>query len=218
MEVYFGIGFIVLFFTAAVAAILHGKWRAKQLRSVAESLNFSFATKNDDLIKSFRGLSLFQERNCQGWDFMQGEADGITITIFDNSYCRSSDGADPCKQTVMVFQSERLSLPEFSLRLIDWNSKNSIVDWRYQDIKFDQHPAFFNMYRLYGNDSKAVRSCFNDTRLHYLQQNASWSVDGNNNLLMICRIRKSVAVKDMQQFLAEGFEVFRIFESQGKTT
>lgn len=218
MEVYIGVGIVVLFMVASIVAVIHATWRARKLTEIAASLNFKYVKKNDALLKSLQGLSLFQEKNCQGWDFMRGEADGITITMFENSHSRRSSSKHPLKQTVLVFQSERLKLPNFSLRLSDWSSGIAAAVTGYQDIDFPDYPTFSKMFHLTGNDEGAIRRCFDQRKLEYLQRNASWSVDGHRNHLMVCRLRKSVKVKNINGFLKEGYELFQLFQVGSDTT
>lgn len=212
MEFYFGIGFIVVFFVGCITAFFHGWWRARKLTEIAVSLNFNYVKKNDGFLNSLQGLSLFQEKNCHGWDFMRGEADGIAITIFENSHSRRSGSKHPRKQTVLVFQSERLKLPDFSLRLSDWSSEIAAAVTGNQDIDFPDAPTFSKMFYLTGNDEGAIRRCFDQRKLEYLQKNASWSVDGHGNQLMVCRLGKSVQVKNINGFLKEGYELFQLFQ------
>ena len=149
---------------------------------------------------------------------MRGQSDDIAVTIMDHRYSSGSGKTRKVsEQTVIVFQSDLLSLPSFTLRPEDLAHKISTAVLGYQDIDFDDHPAFSEQYHLHGNDEGSIRQLFNDNVLGYFEQHGRIVVDGTGDSLMFCRLRKTVAVKDLKSLLEQGFELFRLFKGESKT-
>ena len=114
------------------------------------------------------------------------------------------------EQTVVIFQSELLNLPTFTLRRQDLGHNISTTLLGYQD--FDTHPIFSKRFHLHGSDEDVIRRVFTDEVLSYYEAHNNLMTDGSGNHLMICRLGKTVAVKNIESFLEQNYEIFRLFK------
>ena len=224
MEKYLGLGILALFIGVFVVGILLGKKRKKQLKALADSMNFSFeggfTDEDDALLKSLSHLSLFRQSGSQGaWSIMHGTVHDVAVTIMDHRYSSGSGSSSGktrniSEQTVIVFQSNLLRLPAFTLRPQDLAHDLSTALLGYRDINFDTHPAFSKQYHLHGTEEEPIRDIFNEDVLAYFEQKGKLTVDGSGDSLTFCRSGKTVAVDDIRPFLEHGFEVFSLFSAE----
>lgn len=220
METYIGIGVLALFIIGVIVIVILGKKRKRELKEVADSLGFSFSDEfldeDDDLLKSLSQLNLFSQSKSQSaWNIMQGHANGIAVTIMDHRYSSSGSGSPGrvSEQTVIVFQSDQLRLPSFTLRPEDLALKMSTALLGYTDINFDSHPEFSKQYHLNGCDEEAIRGVFGEAALSYYQEHSNFSTDGHRDQLVFCRLSRTVSAQDIRSFLDQGFEVLRLFNA-----
>lgn len=220
MKECIGLGILVLIVLGSVIAVLLERKRRKELDQLAKEMHFAFDDKfiddDDDLLQSFNHLALFRQTRSQGaWNVLRGQADNIAVTIMDHR-C-SSGSRNSSEQTVIVFQSDLLNLPSFTLRPESFAHRLFTAVLGYPDINFDDHPTFSTQHNLHGHDEKAIRQLFKDKVISYFEQHGSVIADGSGNSLMFCRLGNTVAVKDIQSFLDQGFEVFSLFKEESKT-
>jgi len=219
MENYIGLGLLTLFvFGFFAVGVSLGKKRKKEMRQLAEEMNFSFDgefTNDDDpLIRSLSHLALFREGSTQGaWNVMRAQADDVAITILDHRFgSGTGKSRKVSEQTVIVFQSDLLRLPAFTLRRQDLGHTLSTALLGYEDVDFADHPVFSKRYHLHGSDEESIRERFSDNVLTYFEQHENLVADGSGDSLLVCKLRKTVAVKDMKAFLEDGYEVFNLFK------
>ena len=218
MEAIIGLSIIGLFVVAVIVVVILGKQRTKRLKQLSESMFFTFDGEYSDedgaFLQSLGHLALFRKKDQGAWNVMHGKANGVTIAIFDHRYSSgSTNSRRVSEQTVIVFQSDQLQLPHFTMRLESVAHKLSTSILGYRDIDFEGHPNFSGKYHLHGNDEEGIRKVFTDRVVHFFEQGGKWVVDGDANTLMVTQLKKTVAVKDIEGFLAEGFEVFSLFKS-----
>jgi hypothetical protein len=223
METYIGIGVIAAFLGIFVVGILLGNRRRKALKELAPTMNFSFSEafldEDDDPLKQLSHLALFHPgRNPEAWDLMQRSDGDLSITIMENRFGSGSTGkaSNTSEQTVIVFQSSALRLPDFTLRHEDLAHRFSTAVLGYKDIDFSSHPRFSKHYHLHGTDEDAIRQVFNDELLSFYEQHDDLCTDGSRDRLVLFRPRKTVAVNQFSSFLDESLEVFRLFKARSE--
>lgn len=225
MEKFIGLGILALFVLGFIVTVFLGKKRKKELKQLAEAMNFTFddefTDEDDTLLRSLNHLALFRQSRSQGaWNVMRGQTDDVAVTIMDHRYSSGSSSSGKTRnvseQTVIVFQSDRLSLSSFTLRPQDLAHKISTAVLGYQDINFEDHRAFSKQYHLHGNDEESIRQLFNENVLAYFEQHGKLMADGSGDSLVLCRLRKTVTAKDIKSLLAQGFEVFNLFKGESE--
>ena len=86
----------------------------------------------------------------------------------------------------------------------------------YQDIDFQAHPQFSQMYLLRGDDEPRIRELFGEERIAFFERHPKISVEGADNQLIFYRHRKRSRPAEVRQLMDEGFRVFKLFgESTG---
>ena len=236
MEAILAVGIIGSFFAAIGIAILYEGKRKKAFNHLADSMNLSFDGKRSDesgdFIKSINHLAQFQRKDQSVKNIIYGEVKGVNLAIFDHTFTLKSSNPERsgsvCSQTVIIFQSESLNLPFFSLRLK--GASQPSVKKECKDIFFDSHSYFSQKYDLYGHDEDAIRSVFNSDFINFFERSGNWAVDASSNSLMVGIMRKGrkvamggtaglrpqikkIAVKDINYLLQRGFEVFNLLKT-----
>jgi len=147
-------------------------------------------------------------------NLMYGNLDDISVTLFDYAY---SAGRGPSyEQTVALFCSESINLPNFDLRPEGVFHKigNAIG---YQDIDFESHPRFSSSYLLRGEDENAIRRIFTDDVLTFFSNSTGLSVEARGNKLIYYRHGERAKPDDLLSFFHEARSIFELFrESQGR--
>ena len=189
---------LILIFSA-VRRLYESK-RSEALRSVAVSLGMSFEDGRDiDATKRFGSFQLFsigdgkKVRNC-----LSGTIDGVDVTTFGYEYTvAGAQDSYTDRQTVVLFRSNELSLPEFELRprisipnSPTLKATRKIVRTitafigRDEEIDFDTHPDFSESYVLKGNHKSAIHQVFSTRVLEYFERHKGLSVEGRDDLLL----------------------------------
>ena len=203
--------------------------RSEALRSTALSLGMSFDDEhNIDATQRFGAFQLFSQgydkkvRNC-----LSGTIDGVDVTTFGYEYTVGGETSSTSHQTVVVFRSNELSLPEFELRPRSIVETFKIVKifkafvGRDEDIKFDTRPDFSKSYYLGGKDESVIRDVFSRSVLEYFERHEGLSVEGRDESLLCYRGETldtdvgfrgaRVRPDELKRFLDEGRAVFDLF-------
>ncbi len=129
--------------------------------------------------------------------------------MFDFTY---TPGEEPMTQTVILFYSEQLNLPLFTLR------PESMFDTikqflGFKDIDFDNCPIFSELYFLKGNDEGAIRHLFDEKKIKFYEAHKDVNTEGSGNFLIFYRHRIKVEPASIPLFLEEGVQVLNLFHS-----
>ena len=142
---------------------------------------------------------------------LHGENQNTELAIFDYRYTTGSGkNSTTSKQTVIYFRSPTLDLPHFAVRPEGIFHKIGGA-FGYQDIDFQAHPQFSQMYLLRGNDEPRIRELFGEERIAFFESHPKISVEGADNQLVFYRRRKRSKPEGVRQFMDEGFRVFTLF-------
>lgn len=193
------------------------KQREEQMQAAAERMGFSFSEGTlhlRDWLGHFRLFSQGHSRQVR--NVMHREIHDIAATLFDYRY-RTSSGKhhQTHQQTVLLLETERLQLPQFSLRPEGMFHKLAGA-LGYQDIDFETHPVFSENYLLRGDDEAKIRALFSRRVLSYYAQHTGLSTEGEAQQLIYYRAGRRVDPGRMEGFLEEGLEALKLFvEKEG---
>jgi hypothetical protein len=143
---------------------------------------------------------------------MSGTIDGVDVTTFGYEYeANGGEYSTTYRQTVVLFRSNKLSLPEFELR--PRMLGDNIHFGKRKDIDFRRD--FSESYFLRGNDESAIRDVFSTRVLDYFERHKDLSVEGRYERLL-CYTHGGVRVKpdEIKLFLDEGRAVFDLFRKK----
>ncbi len=125
---------------------------------------------------------------------------------------------DTGDHAVIVFRSDTLRLPAFTLRpeaeyrKIDaFHKINSKLG--YQDIDFSSHPTFSRQYVLQGSDEEAIRGLFNKNILSYYEQHVGMHTEGVGEQLLLCKPSERLSPENIPSFMEQGLQVFELFRA-----
>jgi hypothetical protein len=197
---------------ALVALERHNrKKRIEELGAAAARLGYEF-DPGGSLLDTLRGFGLLERghshRTC---NLLRGREDGISTTIcdwhYEVGYGKSRRTYD---QSVLLLDSQRLSLPAFALRPEGIGAK-LLGALGGQDIDFEEQPAFSGAYVLQGTDERRIRALFGDAALAFFAQRPGLTVLGNGQLLLYYRGSERVSPGDIPAFVERGRTIFHLF-------
>jgi hypothetical protein len=211
---YLLIAFVALGALAfAVMLYYREKQRREALRTVAGQLGFSFSPEGDPyLLERLGQFHLFsQGRSRKVRNVMRGDIHDIAVSLFDYRYTTGGGRHNHVHdQTVLLFESERLALPLFTLRPEGVFHKMAGA-FGYEDIDFDGSPAFSDAYLLKGGDEGRIRAIFSpEVRAYYTRHNRLCT-EGEGGRLVHYRGGRRVSPEWIGSWLQEGLDVLDLF-------
>jgi len=188
--------------------------RTEALKSLAASLSFTFAEKDDgSLMAQMSVFHLFSRGYARRiTNVFTGKFNLVPVTVMDYKYT-TGGGKDShtWRQTVLVMDCEKLQLPCFILHPENIFDKIGSVFGR-KDINFDTAPVFSKRYFLRGDNESSVRGLFNARVLGYFEQHPGLSLECDGVRLIYYRTSKRVPPDKLQAFLQEGYELYDFFK------
>lgn len=203
---------LIIVVLLATLAVLRNERRRKQIRAALEQMGYVVTDVQMDLDLEPFAISRLGDQGVIDWRGLRFQVDDALVTIFDymatswvgRGRDRRMTKAD--RQTVLLFESERLDLPAFSLRPETLGAKIRTALGQ-QDIDFDQHPDFSSAYVLHGPDESQIRALFTDEKLDFFAHTRGLCVEGLGQKLLCYRPKKVISAKEFNDFLKEGLAV-----------
>lgn len=216
---------IAVMLAVVVVAVVAVGWyvqrrRNGQLRAIAGQLGYAYTEREARDVEPMSAFPLFsQGSQRQFTNLLRTETDGVAVTYFDYSYTilGSTSGkhrnTKVVAQSVVLFESQRLALPAFTLRPEGLSQKlrGKLGE---QDIDFPKHRDFSSAYMLKGADEAQVRALFDGEKLTFFAGRRGLFVEGEGNRLFIYREHKLVPPKGVQAFVEEGRAVLQLFSQR----
>ena len=220
---------LLIFIVSVIVLIPRAKQRTKKFKQVAGQMGMKFSNGDSALLRRLGAFDLFRRvfrvhtgltrlqkiTNVLHGDSEQlGYSEEFKVTILE---CMDDEEE---YQTVILFRSPRLSLPDFLMRPEKLRHK---IGSRYlgdQDIDFesDQTAAEFSKKYLlrgkYGKYERKIRVLFTDKILTFFAAHPDEvCVEGRGKQLIFYQAGKIIEPEDTPAFIEEGLEVFRLFAS-----
>ncbi len=192
------------------------KKRTGALTAFAEFEHYNFSKNPDDtFLPSLSGFHLFSKGHAKKVsNVLSKNSAERDLTIFDYRYTTGGGkNSHTWSQTVILYQSNRLQLPSFTLRPENVFHKIG-KSFGYRDIDFDSHPLFSKQYLLRGEDEQNVRKLFTERALSYFDEKKGFCAEGAGTRLLVYRSGKKIPLKNMPGFLETGLEVFNLFKKK----
>jgi hypothetical protein len=179
--------------------------RTERLRAVAESMHLTFSENDNSLLaERISHFHLFSYGHSQRIrNVIRGRVGDVGVTVFDYRYTVGSDRPTRKKQTVILFESGDMRLPAFSLRPEDVFHKVGQV-FGYQDIDFDSHPTFSEVYLLRSDRESEVRDLFTPEVLSYFETQQFVSMEAAGGQLIFYEANRRLAPEQVPGFIREG--------------
>ncbi len=207
------VGGLALIGTIIVVALKIEKKRSEALQAAAERMKFTFSRKGDpDLLDRLKGLHLFSQGHSKKIaNVLMGKAGALDVAVFDYAYTTGGgQHSQQWRQTVILFESDDMGLPEFTLRPENVFHKIGQV-FGYKDIDFDSHPEFSKRYLLRGENEEAVRATFGDDARSFYESDLKLSTEAAGRQLIHYRSGKRVSPDEISEFIKQGVRVLTLF-------
>ena len=183
--------------------------RTKKMQVFADEAKISFLNKRDNsYLSKLSNFSLFSKgRKKTARNILSGQRDGFKISIFHYSYRENSGGESEqsCIYTVISFESEKFSIPDFSLR-----PKRLIEFGKSKVIKIDSSPVFNKRYLLQGDEAEAIINLFNPDILRIFEEEKGWYMESVDSKLLFYKGRY-LAPKKLSPFLDKSHRIATMF-------
>jgi len=209
---FWGILIIFILIVAAIIAVvsIYERKRTEKLLALSERLSMSFNPKDEgkalrNYLRGFRLTSLGSGRKA--YNVFSGQAADWQVKVFDYRYTLGSGkSSSTYNQTVLLFESDQLNLPNFKMRPehIFHRIGNT---FGMQDIDFEDYPVFSDQYLLQGKDENAIRNFFDHDVLTLFTDRKGLCVEGDGHKLIIYRNGKRVSPDDIPSFLEEQLHI-----------
>jgi len=183
--------------------------RTKKMQVFADEAKLSFLNKRDNsYLSKLPNFSLFSKgRKKTVRNILSGQRDSFKISIFHYSYRENSGGESEqsCIYTVISFESEKFSIPDFSLR-----PKRLIEFGKSKVIKIDSSPVFSKRYLLQGDETEAIINLFNPNILRIFEEEKGWYMESVDSKLLFYKNRH-LAPKKLSPFLDKSHRIATMF-------
>ena len=197
-----------------IASIIYGIWRERkrrqQLRQVADDLGLEYVAKGEhplySVVHDFRLFSHGRSRKRS--KLIAGETDDLTIGVFDYAYTTSSgENSTTHRQSVVALHSDAIVIPCFNLRPQNMLDRLGAA-MGLQDIDFENHPNFSQMFVLQGEDEAAIRTFFDGDWLDFLENYRGFSIEGRNGSLIFYKARYRIRPNEIKNYLGKAYEIY----------
>jgi len=183
--------------------------RTKKMQVFADKAKLSFLNKKDNsYLSKLPNFSLFSKgRKKTVRNILSGQRDNFKISIFHYCYRENSGGESDqtSAYTVISFESEKFSIPDFSLR-----PKRLIEFGKSKVIKIDSSPVFGKRYFLQGDESEAIIKLFNPDILRIFEEEKGWYMESADSKLLFYKGRY-LTPKKLSPFLDKSHRIATMF-------
>ncbi len=214
MGIYIVIIIIVLFGIIIYASYAVEKKRTEGMQRVATQLGMNFSAGDIGLMSTLRStgeFSLFSQGHSQRIkNVMSGTRQNIDATIFDYTYVTGhGKNRHTHQQTVLAMKLDKGFFPKFSLKPESIFHKVGTI-FGYQDIDFENHPAFSSKYLLRGVDENSIRSLFTGTVIAFYESEPGFCTEGEMNQVLFYKHGVRVKPENIRPFLDKGLRLLAI--------
>jgi hypothetical protein len=185
--------------------------RTEIIKNMADSLGFTFNPKpmaEDYPIATFQLFNIGHSKRFSNG--MTQEKNGVKISIFEYFYTTGSGkNSTTYRQTVTLFSTPQLKLPQFMLKPEGLFHKIGEI-FGAKDIDFEDSPAFSKKYLLKSDIENETRTTFSKEIRNFLSDKVNYIIEGNGmNLLMHTGKRTDATL--IPEVLQEQVSLFQLF-------
>jgi len=203
------------------------KRRIQALKAQAEELGFTFSNEgNPNILSGLEKLLLFaQGKPTVVKNVMRAQIEDFDVTLFEYGFATPwGRYIRTWPQTIALFRSDRLVLPEFTLcptDILDVVLLNILSRERREavlgtaGIRIAAHLDFSERYRLMGSDRTAIEALFGGAVMAHYARVAPVCTESTGQELIYYRMHKQLPAKAIKALLNEGLALIRLLvESQ----
>ena len=194
-----------------VVAYFYEKKRTEKWQNAAEELGLGFYPEGDSATEGrLSRYQLFNSgRSRKMKNLIQGTTDEVHLAIFDYQYTTGGGkNQHTHKQTVVLVESPQLVIPNFSMRAEGFFDKIGGM-LGFQDIDFEEHPKFSQMYVLKGDNETEIREFFNAEIIQFFEAQPAISVESNlGGSLIFYQPGRRRNPEELKDLLTSAYEIY----------
>ena len=184
--------------------------RTEALQTQAQAMGLQFNSDGSearDHLADFKLMNIGQSRKAM--NLISGDAGDVKISIFDYTYTTGQGKNRGIKvQTVVALESAAIEAPAFSMRQqIGFFDKIGKL-FGGQDIDFDHHPRFSELFVLQGPNEEAIRRFFTPTLLTFFETKVGHSIEGGHGKMILYKSDERTNPEEIKDLLASAYEVY----------
>lgn len=210
IPILFIVGFLIVGIGIWIYSAMAEKQRVKDFETSAVDMGLNFLPGGDDaLLSRLQLFKLFSQGRARTMrNLVHGDSGEVQIAIFDYQYTTGSGKQTQThRQSVAVLQSPQINCPDFSMRPENFFDKIGSA-LGFQDIDFEDHPAFSKMFVLQGSNEAAIRAFMKKTLLDYFTSKPGISVEAQAGMMFFYRPGKRTKPAELKDLLADAYEAF----------
>ena len=190
--------------------------RQQQIREAAIELGFDILEALPVELDGYRSrFTLFNSgRRRKVSNVLRRHVEGLQLLLYDYAYTTGSGKhSHTHNQTVAMFLSKELNLPEFRLSPEGWLSKLSQM-FGTQDIDFEESPDFSKKFVLAGPSERAIREFLDTDRRSSLAGFDGLCVETCNDCVVIWFQNRRIPATGLREFFEKSFEVYTVLKAR----
>jgi hypothetical protein len=219
---FFAIPVVIIVLGASVNLLFENK-RIETVKRIATEMGFEFKG-NADIPSSAWSLNSLSRKHPRSLvasgkntknvtNLIQRQEENLKICIFDYEWDTTSKRTYPHYRTVVLFQSNTLALPHFSVEPRILPRRVSHILGR-ESVDFPEHLEFSHRYRVRGDSEGGVRQLFGYRIADFFRSRQDAYVEGKGNILVYysnsyCREEP----KRLKSLLQEALDFYKLFSS-----
>lgn len=188
--------------------------RVEKYKSLCGANDLTYLDIDEFGVKSLLApFELFQNRGkIRNLSHRKSPSMESEISVFDYKY-KVSTGKSTVTfdQTIFFINSKQLGLPEFRMKPEHIGHKIAAY-FGWDDIDFEQYPAFSDNYHLMGEHEEYIRHTFNDQILKYFSKTSGWTIEAANYYLIFYSFDSLVPDNILNDFYRLGMGIYDMFK------
>ncbi len=205
---------------ALIMGHLMEKKRLEAFEAAANELGLAYtAGESGNFLTQLDPFELFNKGHSKKLtNLIQAETEEVRISVFDYKYTTGSGkNQSTSKQTVVSLESPRFNLPTFKMRPEGMFDKVGSA-LGFQDIDFETHPDFSNLFVLQGPNEEQIRKFFDDKLLTFFEGRRGLNLEAKSSgALIFYRSRKRIKAEEIRSKLEEAYEIFGMMTESAAT-
>lgn len=203
--------FIIVMILIIAYTIKQEMKRTEIIKNLADSLGFTFNPKplaGDYPVASFQLFDIGHSKRFSNG--MTQKKNDVTISMFEYFYTTGTGkNSTSYRQTVTLFSSPHLKLPQFALKPEGLFQKIGEM-FGAKDIDFEESPEFSKKYQLKSAFEDDTRKVFRKEVRDFLSDKMHYIIEGNGTNLLIHTGRR-IDTTMIPEALQERTSLFQLF-------
>jgi len=178
-------------------------------------LGLEFSAEQDhELLGKLQVLPVFNKgRRRELKNVLKAETEDTSLAIFDYQFTTGSGkNTTTHKFTAASMERPNMQLPHFIVRPEGFIDRIGSA-MGFQDIDFEQHPAFSRMFVLQGENETAIRAFFDKRVMDLFVTRRDALVEAGGSMLTF-RKKGRQSPDKMAEFMGEAYDFLNAFERQ----